>query len=115
MGSDTSSNQSMNYRVWILIGFILILLAVTNPSKDDFVQWVVNSSKAESDNEWVDAGINLFGSSVINGVTTQQDLIFVSIFKMRFGTEKTSVLGLTFFYQTSLNLVKESIALHLVG
>lgn len=88
-----SSNKSGNYKFWILIGFILILLAVTNPSKDDFVKWVVNSSVEESDNEWVSAGINLFGSSVVSGVTTQQDLIFVSIFKMELGTETTSTLG----------------------
>lgn len=89
----TSSNKSGNYKFWIIMGFILILLAVTNPSKEDFVEWVVNSSMEESDNEWVSAGINLFGSPVINGVTTQQDLIFVSIFKMELGTEKTSTLG----------------------
>lgn len=89
----TSSSKSGNYKFWIVMGFILILLAVTNPSKEDFVEWVVNSSIEESDNEWVSAGINLFGSPVINGVTTQQDLIFVSIFQMELRTEKTSVLG----------------------
>ncbi|WP_440116674.1 hypothetical protein [Paenibacillus sp. QZ-Y1] len=89
----SSSNKGGNYKFWIIIGFILVLLAVTNPSKDDFVKWVVNSSIEESSNEWVNAGINLFGSPVINGVTTQQDLVFVSIFKMELGTEKTSILG----------------------
>lgn len=88
-----SRSKSGNYKFWIVIGFILILLAVTNPSKEDFVEWVVNSSIEESDNEWVSAGINLFRSSVINGVTKQQDLIFVSIFQMELGTEKTSTLG----------------------
>ncbi|OMF41201.1 MULTISPECIES: hypothetical protein [Paenibacillus] len=89
----TSISKSGNYKFWIVIGFILILLAVTNPSKEDFVEWVVNSSIEESDNEWVSAGINLFGSSVINGVTKQQNLVFVSIFQMELGTEKTSTLG----------------------
>ncbi|MFE6074952.1 hypothetical protein ACFVQB_10800 [Paenibacillus sp. NPDC057886] len=90
----TSNSKRNSYKFWIVIGFLLILLAVTNPTKDDFVQWVVNTSIEESDNEWVSAGINLFGSSVIKGVTTQQDLIFVSIFNMELGTEKASILGL---------------------
>ncbi|MBR2564902.1 MAG: hypothetical protein IKE29_09780 [Paenibacillus sp.] len=88
-----SSGRQGNYKFWIIIGFILVLLAITNPSKDDFVKWVVNSSIEESSNEWVNAGISLLGGPVINGVTTQQDLVFVSIFKMELGLETTSVVG----------------------
>lgn len=88
-----SSDKRGSYKFWIIIGFVFVLLAITNPSKDEFVTWVVNSAIEESDNEWVSAGINLLGNPVINGITAQQDLIFVSIFKMELGSETTSVLG----------------------
>ncbi|SCY35712.1 hypothetical protein SAMN05720606_104112 [Paenibacillus polysaccharolyticus] len=88
-----SSNKRGSYKFWIIIGFVLVLLAITNPSKDEFVKWVVNSTIEESDNGWVNAGINLLGNPLINGVTTQQDLIFFSVFKMELGSETTSVLG----------------------
>ncbi|WP_434752742.1 hypothetical protein [Paenibacillus amylolyticus] len=90
---DSSSDKRGSYKFWIIIGFVLVLLAITNPNKDEFVKWVVNSTIEESDNEWVSAGINLLGNPVISGVTTQQDLIFVSIFNMELGSETTSVLG----------------------
>ncbi|MCK6077936.1 DUF4359 domain-containing protein [Paenibacillus silvae] len=87
------SDKRKGYKFWIVIGVILVLLAVTNPSKEDYAKWVVHSSIEESSNEWVNAGINLLGGPVIQGVTTQRNLVVASIFKMELGIETTSVLG----------------------
>ncbi|PZT55630.1 hypothetical protein [Paenibacillus silvae] len=96
MGNQDGYNYSdkrKGYKFWIIIGVILLLLAVTNPSKDDYAKWVVHSSIEESSNEWVNAGISLLGGPVIQGITTQKNLVFASIFKMDIGIETTSVLG----------------------
>lgn len=96
MEHDThgSNNKRSNYSKLIILGFVLVLLAVTNPTKENFVEWVVKEASEEADSEWVAAGIDLLGGPIIKNATTQQDFIFVSVFNLGIGTEKVSFLGL---------------------
>lgn len=66
---------------YLLIAVIIILAAVTVPKEDEYVLWLKDKLKQESENGIVDLGIDLFGSPVINGLTSCKSYVVISLCK----------------------------------
>lgn len=79
----------------IIIGFILVIAAVTNPSKENFVIWAKGQLKSQSNNGLVNMGIEVFGDGVINSVTNTQNYVFFSVYDSKISnSNEVKVLGI---------------------
>lgn len=79
----------------IIIGFILLIAAVTNPSKEKFVIWAKEQLKSQSNNGLVNMGIEVFGDGVINSVTNTQNYVFFSVYDSKISnSNEVKVLGI---------------------
>ena len=75
----------------ITIFLILILLVVSNPSKEDFVAWVREEVAKDTkvDNKvFVDFGFDIFGDKKINSATTSSNFVLFSIYDVQISEQE---------------------------
>lgn len=72
--------------VVICIMFVVILMVMTNPNKSDYVNWIQESSIAQTNNSLGKGLIALIGNPVFNSSTLSKNFVLFSIYK-------TSVIG----------------------
>lgn len=79
----------------IIYAFLLVIMAVTNPSKADYVSWVKEKAAIKV-NSPLKLGLNTFVvQPIIESSTTSNNYIFFSIYKTTFGTNNNEqVLGI---------------------
>jgi hypothetical protein len=78
----------------IIIGFILVIAAVTNPSKEKFVIWAKDQLKGKYNNGLVNMGIEVLGDGVINSVTNSSNYVFFTVYDSKISASKDiKVLG----------------------
>lgn len=76
-------------RSGLIFFIILIALALTNPSEEEYSNWVMGKPEGSFEA----AGAELLGKPLIKGMTTRSNLFFFSIFTTgAFGVE-TKVVG----------------------
>lgn len=79
----------------IVIGFILVIAAMTNPTKEKFITWEKDQLKSQSNNGLVSWGIDVLGGSILNSATTGQNYVFFTIYDTKIAnTSEVKVLGL---------------------
>jgi hypothetical protein len=79
----------------IILAFVLLIAILTNPTKDKFVSWTKDQIKSQSNNSLVSLGIEVFGGSILNSVTSEQNYLFFTIFDTQISESKeVKVLGL---------------------
>lgn len=78
----------------IIAILILILLAVTNPSKDDFSTWLKEKMQSSSENVLTKGVVSLFGSTIIENSTTSTDYILFSVYDFKLGGKKVKIIGI---------------------
>ncbi|MBC6972775.1 hypothetical protein H9I32_10345 [Bacillus sp. Xin] len=72
---------------------LLIIAAITNPSKESFVSWITEKLK-EQTNGFAGFGIDLIGNKLISSATTTSNYVFFSVFDTYLSkTENIKVLG----------------------
>lgn len=85
---------------FIFIAFVLLLAAVTNPSKDQYAQWATQSMQGHSNNTDIietvaNFSISLIGPSLVKQTTQVQDMMFFTIFTTKTGmTNDFVVIGI---------------------
>lgn len=77
----------------IIALLILILLAVTNPSKEDYTAWLQEKIEAKTENPIMKGVVNLFGDSIIKNATTTKNFIVFSIYDVSLNGKKVKILG----------------------
>ena len=77
-----------------VIIFVLVIAAVTNPTKVDYVTWMKEKVIKESNNMLVTGAVSLLGNSLIESTTTSQNLVFFSIFNTNINGQNSKVVGL---------------------
>ncbi|MEA2077481.1 MAG: hypothetical protein U9O95_05635 [Candidatus Marinimicrobia bacterium] len=79
-------------------GIILIILAVlmiiTNPSKDDFFEWVNNKALEESESSIEGVLTNMFVTPLLKSMTVRKDYILFSTYTIEFDENETIYLGI---------------------
>jgi hypothetical protein len=79
----------------IVLGFILVIAAFTNPSREKFITWEKDQMKSQSNNGLVSWGIDVLGGSILNTATTEQNYVFFTIFDTKVtNTSEMKILGL---------------------
>jgi hypothetical protein len=73
---------------------VLILLAVTNPSREDYTAWLQEKIEAKTENPVMKGLVTLFGESFIENATTTQDFIIFTIYHVSFDGKKIKILGI---------------------
>ncbi len=72
---------------------VLILLAVTNPSKEEYTAWLQEKIEAKTENSIMKGVVSLFGESIIENATTTQNFIIFSIYNVSLDGKKIKILG----------------------
>ena len=98
----------------ISILIVLILLVVSNPSKEDFITWVREevTKEVKGDNKvLVDFGFDIFGDKVINSATTSSNFVLFSIYDVKLSDDKNiKVVGVfNNFISKDLKKLKEEV------
>lgn len=83
----------MKIKVILILGIIIILLAVTNPSKNEYVQYMGDQMSAQGD-LWSKIGMAVVGKSMINQHTTDRNYVVFSLFESRLNGKTIEVLGI---------------------
>lgn len=77
---------------------ILVILAVTKPTKLDYVSWLkdkaVETAKPGLEFGLVAGLVSLLGNTVIDMTTTSKDYYFATVYTTTYGNEKITVLGI---------------------
>ncbi|MGF7049090.1 hypothetical protein J2T13_003598 [Paenibacillus sp. DS2015] len=68
-------------------------LAVTNPTKEDFVESAMKKMMGSGGSEFVEGITSLIGRPLLNSVTGRDNFIIFSIFNVPDGLENKKVLG----------------------
>lgn len=78
-----------------LILIVLIVFMITsNPSKDDFYEWVNNEAIENSGSVVEGALTNLFVSPLLKSITVRKDYFFFSTYTIEIDLDKTVYLGI---------------------
>ena len=98
----------------ISILIVLILLVVSNPSKEDFITWVREevTKEVKGDSKvLVDFGFDIFGDKVINSATTSSNFVLFSIYDVELSEDKNVkvVAILNNFISKDLEKLKEEV------
>lgn len=79
----------------IVIGFVLVIAAITNPTREKLITWEKDQMKSQSTNGLVSLGIDLLGGSILNSATTGQDYVFFTIFDTKItNANEIKIVGL---------------------
>ena len=87
----TGAGKGRSKRWLFAVALVLILLAATDPSKDDFAKWLVRQSVEEYDLQNIEKatdlvgltnGIELFGSPLVKLAASETDMIVFSYFEV---------------------------------
>jgi hypothetical protein len=65
----------------LFIGIVVILMAITNPTKQEYISWFKDELKKESEYDLLDWGIEWFAPNLIDGATMASDYVLFSIYK----------------------------------
>jgi hypothetical protein len=60
----------------IILLLLTIILAVTNPTKQDYIDWAKQTVANNSNSNFEKAFVDLIGGSILNDVTTTKILLF---------------------------------------
>ena len=81
-----------------LIGIVLLLgiaviATLTNPSKEDYVNYAVETMRTSSSG-WLEVGaIQIFGDTLIESTTISKDYLLFSVYETSMGKESFKVIG----------------------
>jgi hypothetical protein len=80
-----------------IIMFILLLAAVANPSKADYINWVAEKMQAEAqvqNDDFVKFGMMFLGPTLISESTQTKNMVFFTIFTSKISAQnKIIVVG----------------------
>lgn len=89
--TNCSTSKSMDLKrlsFIIICGFMLILLATTNPTKSEYSSWLKNKVANQTTNELEKGLVIVFADPIIQTATTENNYIFFSIFKTPDGNNR---------------------------
>jgi hypothetical protein len=93
----------------IIIGLLAIIMALTNPTKAEYVEWVTTEMKKQSDNFLTDWGIDYFAPNHIDKNTTVEDYVIFTVYKTNFDEETVTTLAIfKNFFPLPINTSSES-------
>ncbi|MET3697129.1 hypothetical protein SAMN05877753_1058 [Bacillus oleivorans] len=78
----------------ILLGILIILMVITNPSKIEYVDWAKEQIKEQSTYEVVDWGIELLAPNLLEGATKAHNYVIFSVFKTTIMDDTITTVGL---------------------
>jgi hypothetical protein len=77
----------------VIAGFFLVMLAVTNPGKDEYVSWI-NEEVAQSEGGMLEKGLfAVFGNMVMEQTTESTDYILFSVYRTTIDGEGMTAVG----------------------
>lgn len=81
--------------VLVFILLLLVALAVTNPKKEDFTEYLVNGSFENADSVGFSFKnlVNSVGTSFLNSVTERDNYIFLSVYYYGDGNDGPKYIG----------------------
>lgn len=69
-------------KIMILVVALLVVMAITNPSKQEYISWVKEQAIVQSSSDNLEKDfITLLGSPLIDSATTTKRYIFFSIYE----------------------------------
>lgn len=98
---------------WLItIPVILILLALTNPSEQEYHQWAKEKIKDKYNNDWLNLGVDLIGSKVLETTTEPNNYLFFSVYKTSIMNIQIDTLGIfkTFIMLPTSTVESEDLA-----
>ncbi len=79
----------------IIIAFLLIVMAICNPSKSEYSNWLKEQVSEQNDNILVQGIVALAGGTIIDSYTKTHNYVFFSVFDTNISGEKTlKVIGI---------------------
>jgi hypothetical protein len=88
-------NQSMLRRQpRILLIVLIVALIVTNPTKEDFFEWIETQAIESSESTFGGALTNLFVSPLLKSITVRKDYFFCSTYTIEIDDDRTVYLGI---------------------
>jgi Domain of unknown function (DUF4359) len=80
-------------KLLIIIG-VIILLAITNPKNQDFIDWAEQKAIAASEDPIIKTLNYLLADNLINVVTTREDFILFSTYSIQLGDSEIKFIGI---------------------
>lgn len=80
--------------ILIIFLFIVVLLAVTNPQKTDYVNWAIERETNQSQDILSKGVINLLGKPLIEQFTVKEDYVLFSIYTTNFDGNGIKTIGI---------------------
>ena len=81
----------------LLILVIMILMAVTNPGLDDYVNWVADQSSEDATNQFEELLTRFVGEPMIRRATSRNNYVVLSIYETNIpdlnGEESSRTIG----------------------
>lgn len=95
--------KRVRYGTFIILLLVTILLAVTNPTKEDFSDYIVKEITGDSDGIIIKGIANSLGKTVIEAASKRDDYVLFSIFSVN-GGESSSGKYLGFLNSVFITL-----------
>ena len=78
----------------ILLIIIIISMIITNPSKDDFFEWINNQTIEASESSLEGVLANLIVTPLLRAATVRKDYVLFSTYTIGFDENETVYLGI---------------------
>ncbi|MCF8008769.1 MAG: DUF4359 domain-containing protein [Halanaerobiales bacterium] len=84
-----------NFMIFLILIFIVAtFLAITNPTKDDFISWGVEQIRAESETDFEKILGGVVGEQVLKINTTRINYVVFSIYKVDNDDDNARYIGI---------------------
>jgi hypothetical protein len=81
-------------RFFLIIIVLLVALFVTNPNKDEFVEYALKNVNEDGGSKLTEGIANAIGKPLLNSVTEREDYFFFSIYKLPDLEQSNKYLGI---------------------
>jgi hypothetical protein len=88
------NKKTQKTRSGFLLIILIVVMIVTNPSKDDFYDWASNQALENSETVIGGAITNLFVSPILKSVTVRKDYIVCSTYHVDLDDDEIVYLGI---------------------
>jgi hypothetical protein len=78
----------------LLLAGLIILLTITNPGKDEYINWAKQNLVAKTSNPIERIGISVLAAPMLDATTKRQDLVLLSLYKTSLGNRDYTVIGI---------------------
>ena len=91
--TNRTKKRTIWFAAFMLFTLLIVIFAITNPSKGDYISWLKEEAISRSNNYLEQGMIEVLGAAVIEASTETRNYIVFSVFETNLGNSTIIAIG----------------------